>query len=312
MGIVSLFLVLAAADPAEGLTKKLLPVYRKEAAEYSMAVESAPRQKLEFKKEPVMEWSNPSRPGQGNGVLFLWLRQGRPAAIGCIFSQLAPRVRGRKVVHEFHALDRDKLLVRRPEGKNPWKPQVGLERKELPDAARPAATAGARLVQMRRLAQEFTGHEVDLEGKRVEMRLLPAPLYRYPAAKTVEIDGALFAFVSTEGTDPEVLLLIEARQQEDGKARWDFACARFSDRSLYMQRKDREVWTSIRSEATGKDRIQAWSGTAVHALSIICVRLRLSARRLSPQPSASFVSVWTSPMSRQAPARTHSMWSGGG
>jgi hypothetical protein len=257
MGILSLFLVLAADEPVEGLAKKMFPIYLKEAAEYSLAVESAPGKELEFKKDPVMEWSNPSRPRQGHGVLFLWLREGRPSAVGCIFSQLAPRVRGRLVVHEFHALDRDKLLVSRPRGKNPWKPQVGLERKEIPDAAAPAATPGVRLVQMRRLAQEFTGHEADLEGKRVEMRLLPAPLYRYPEAKASVIDGALFAFVSTEGTDPEVLLILEARQ-EDGKVRWEYACARFSDRSLYLQRKEKEVWSSVRSETN------TWSHDPLH------------------------------------------------
>jgi hypothetical protein len=257
MGLLSLFLVLAADDPAKSLPKKMFPIYLKEAAEYSMAVESAPEQDLEFKKEPVMEWSNPSRPRQGHGVLFLWFREGRPAAVGCIFSQLAPGVKGRLVVHEFHALDSEKLVVRRPRGKSPWKPQVGLERKEIADAPAPVATPAARLVQMRRLAQEFTGHEVDGEDKRVEMRLLPAPLYRYPVAKSGVIDGALFAFVSTEGTDPEVLLLIEARQDGD-KIRWEYACARFSDRSLYIQRKDREVWSSIRSETN------TWSHDPLH------------------------------------------------
>ena len=67
-----------------------------------------------------------------------------------------------------------------------------------------------------------------------------------PAAKTGVIDGALFALVS--GRDrPEVLLLIEARE-EKGKTRWEFACGRFSDRSLYVQRKEKEVWSSVLSE----------------------------------------------------------------
>ncbi len=30
--------------------------------------------------------------------------------------------------------------------------------------------------------------------------------------------------------------------------RWEYACGRFSDRSLYVKRKDKEIWTSIRSE----------------------------------------------------------------
>jgi hypothetical protein len=249
MGLLTLVLVVLAADPSDdGLAKKMLPIYVKEISEYSMAVESAPKKELELKKEPVFEWSNPVRQGVQQGVIFLWLRDGRPAALGCIFSEPEGRLKGRKVIHEFHALDTEKLLVTRPaNAMNEWKPQVGLARRDLADAGVPAATAAARLVQMRRLAQEFTGHEVDGEGKRWDLRLLPAPLYRYPPAKTGVVDGALFTLVSNAGTDPEVLLLLEARE-EDGKTRWEYACGRFSDRSLYVQRKEKEVWSSVRSE----------------------------------------------------------------
>jgi hypothetical protein len=247
MGLFGLLLVLAADEPVESLAKKMLPIYVREISEYSMAVESAPRKPLDRTKEPVFEWSNPVRVGVQQGVVFLWLRDGRPAALGCIFSEPEGRLNGRKVIHEFHALDRDKLVVRRPDALNEWKPQAGLERKELADAGDPAATPPARLLQMRRLAQEFTGYETDSEGKRWELRLLPAPLYRYPPAKTGVIDGALFTLVSNAGTDPEVLLLLEARRDGD-KTRWEYACGRFSDRSLYVQRKGKEVWSSVRGE----------------------------------------------------------------
>src|SRR5215469_4151698 len=194
MAIFSLILVLAAADPDDSLSKKMLPIYVKEAAEYSMAVESAPKQELELKKEPIFEWSNPVGQGLHQGVIFLWLRDRRPAALGGIFSHPAPGWKGRKVLHEFLALDSDRLLVRRPSGAlNEWKPQAGLARKEFPDAGTPAATRGARLVQMRRLARQFTGHSTDNERERWELRLLPTPLYRYPEAKSGVIDGALFA-----------------------------------------------------------------------------------------------------------------------
>jgi hypothetical protein len=248
VGLLSLVLVLNADEPVENLAKQMLPTYVKEVSEYSMAVESAPRKPLELTKEPIFEWSNPVREGLQQGVIFLWLRDGCPSALGCIFSEPEGRFKGRKVIHEFHALDSEKLVVTRPaDALNDWKPQAGLERKELTDAAAPAATPAARLLQMRRLAQEFTAHEVDTEGKRWDLRLLPAPLYRYPTGKTGVIDGALFTLVSTAGTDPEVLLLIEAREV-GGKLRWEYACGRFSDRSLYVQRKDKEVWSSVRSE----------------------------------------------------------------
>jgi hypothetical protein len=247
MVVLGLTLLLVAGEPDDGLANKMLPIYINEVSEYTMAVESAPKQALELKKEPVFEWTNPIRSTPQQGAVFLWLRDGRPAAVGCIFSQPDARLPGRRVMHELHALDREKLLVSRPAGAlNEWKPQAGLARKVLPDAGAPAATAGARLAQMRRLAQEFTGHETDGEGKRDDLRLLPAPLYRYPAAEDGVVDGALFTLVSTEGTDPEVWLLIEARK-EGGNPRWEYACCRFSNRNLFVQHKDKEVWSSVRS-----------------------------------------------------------------
>jgi hypothetical protein len=247
VGLLVLMLAVAADEPVESLAKQMLPIYVKEASEYSIAVESAPKKELELKKEPIFEWTNPIRSTPQQGVVFLWLRDGRPAAVGCIFSQKDPSLPGRRVMHELHALDREKLLVTRPAGAlNEWKPQAGLARKELPDAGAPATTAGARLAQMRRLAQEFTGQETDGEGKRDNLRLLPAPLYRYPAAEDGVVDGALFALVSTEGTDPEVWLLIEARK-EGRNTRWEYACCRFSNRNLYVQHKDKDVWSSVRS-----------------------------------------------------------------
>jgi hypothetical protein len=248
MVVLGLTLLMLAADPDDGLAKQMLPIYVKEASEYTMAVESAPKEALELKKDPIFEWSNPVRSGVQQGVVFLWLRDGRPAVLCSVFSEPEGRLRGRKVIHEFHALEPEKLLVTRPkEALNEWKPEAGLARKELGDAPAPAATAAARLLQMRRLAQEFTGDSVDDKRKHWDLRLLPSPLYRYPEAKSGVIDGALFTLVSTAGTDPEVLLLLEARET-DGKLRWEYACGRFSDRSLYVQRKDKEVWSMVRSE----------------------------------------------------------------
>jgi hypothetical protein len=245
MSMLTLLLVLAAADSDDSLAKKMLPIYVKEVETYSLAVESAPKKPLELKKEPVFEWLNPARSAQ-QGAVFLWLRDGRPAALACIFSHPHAKLPGRQIVHELHALDPEKLVVKRDEY-NQWKPKAGLARAELTDAAPPAATAGARLVQMRRLAQEFGGYEVDRDGKRWELRLLPTPLYRYPSAKTGVVDGALFTLISSAGTDPEVLLLIEAKEA-DGKMRWEYACGRFSDWELRVKRKDKEVWSSVPSE----------------------------------------------------------------
>src|SRR5690242_9146225 len=105
MGALGLTLLLAAADPGDGLAKKMLPVYVKEAEAYSLAVESAPKTALELKKEPVFEWLNPTRNEGQQGAVFLWLRDGRPAALACIFSHPHEKLPGRSLLHELHALD---------------------------------------------------------------------------------------------------------------------------------------------------------------------------------------------------------------
>src|SRR4051812_27836637 len=138
-----LALLLLAADPTDGLAKKMLPIYLKEAEAYALAVESAPKKALELKREPVFEWSNPNRNGGQQGVVFLWLRDGRPAAVGCIFSSPETVVKApgaRRIEHELHALDPEQLVVAR-DALNQWKPQEGVARQELPGAPAPADTA---------------------------------------------------------------------------------------------------------------------------------------------------------------------------
>jgi hypothetical protein len=242
MGPLALTLLLAAAEPDDGLAKKMLPIYVKDVEAYSIVVESAPKKVLELKKEPVFEWANPPRHAQ-QGVVFLWLRDGRPAALGCVFSHDHEKFPGRQINHELHALDPDKLLVKR-DAHNQWKPEAGLERKELTDGPVPAETPAARFIQLKKLAAEFSGHSIDYGKSKWDLRLLPTPLYKYPSAKTGVLDGALFALVSNAGTDPEVLLIIEARQTE-GKVRWEYACGRFSDWELHVSRKDKEVYASV-------------------------------------------------------------------
>jgi hypothetical protein len=55
VAFLSLTLVLASADPDDSLAKKMLPIYAKEASEYSIAIESAPKKELELKNDPILE-----------------------------------------------------------------------------------------------------------------------------------------------------------------------------------------------------------------------------------------------------------------
>jgi hypothetical protein len=73
-----------------------------------------------------------------------------------------------------------------------------------------------------------------------ELRLLTTPVYRYASEKQAVTDGALFAFA--RGTDPEVFLLIEARQGDDA-VQWQYALARFvGHAALRAEHDGREIW----------------------------------------------------------------------
>ncbi len=119
--------------------------------------------------------------------------------------------------HELSSLSIGKLSAVRG-ARTVWEPsQPGIELKPLADAAPPAESAALRLVQLRSLSREFTAFHDDEGQPPEELRLLTQPIYRYENTSTDLIDGALFAFV--QGTDPEVLLLIEARR-DDGGEQW--------------------------------------------------------------------------------------------
>jgi hypothetical protein len=55
------------------------------------------------------------------------------------------------------------------------------------------------------------------------------------------VDGACFLFV--HGTNPEVLLLIEAQEREIGSATWRHALAPLARAELAVQLDQKDVWT---------------------------------------------------------------------
>ena len=240
-------LAVLGADPGDGLMKKMMPLYRQDAEAYSLSLAAEPETKARLKKEPVMEWVNPAR-GDTQGVIFLWTRDGLPTAVGGVFSYPDGDKDDRVILHELHSLDTERIAVKRPPPEK-WAPEGGLKRYPLPEAAPPGNTGLARRLQLRKLAREFGGYSVDLDGNRLKLTTQATPLYRYPEAEDGVIDGALFAITSEAGTDPEVLLLIEAVKGPDG-LNWRYACGRFSDHELHASRKGKEVFTYLRKEGT--------------------------------------------------------------
>jgi hypothetical protein len=243
-----LCLLAVVADPPKQSAKAaeiLQTLHLEEGAKWQMYLDSAHKTKAEMNKKPIYIWTNPTRSGGQNGAVYVWTFQGRPQIIGSIFSH--PEEGKRVVCHEFHSLATGTLDPERENAAEKWKPKASIKFEPFKGIAAPDAAPGRRLAQMRSLAREFSGHTIDVNKERWELRLLSQPLFRYEKPEGEVIDGALFAFVTSAGTDPEVVLAIEARKIEGGSA-WFYRAVRFSDSNLYVAHNGKEVWTSIRDD----------------------------------------------------------------
>jgi hypothetical protein len=242
--ILVAWIVLMADPPATGapLEQRLREINLNDARTWEIFLDTDHKVKAEFVERPVYLWSNPTKGSGQYGSVFLWVHGGRPAAVGSFFGH---PFRGdeRRMVHELHALAPEQLYPACNDGDGKtWEPKTGISLGPLPEAPPPEQSAAKRLLQMRNLGRQFGGHTVDLRQQRWEMRLLPQPLYRYEQPPQGVIDGALMALVTNAGTDPEVLLLLEAREAGG----WHYALLRFSDSSAYVTHQGKEVWTAIR------------------------------------------------------------------
>ncbi len=222
--------------------ERLLEIYTKDAAGYTIFRDADRKEKVELQREPVYVWTNPIRDAQ-DGVVFVWTCRGRAEVLGSVFS--FPGTGPRDVYHEFQSLSLSVLDVSRS-GTHTWTPEApGIEVAPIAGAPLPAESAPQRLLQMRALTRDFSASTEDDEKKSWELRLLPRPLYRYESTDPNVLDGALFSFVTSAGTDPEALLILEARKPAaDREAVWQFAGARFTDLNLWLRHKGKIVFTA--------------------------------------------------------------------
>jgi hypothetical protein len=221
---------------------RVVTMYTNDAAEYTIYRDTSRKERAELRREPVFVGGDPVRSG-GDCAVFVWTCRGRAEAIGTIFS--FPTTGPRKLYHEFHTLSLSVLDVSRAgTHASTWTPLApGIELAAVQGAPRPARSAAQRLSQMRALTRDFSASTKDQMDRRLELRLLPQPLYRYESTDPDVVDGALFAFVTS--TDPEALLVIEARKPAlaDDPV-WQYAACRMTDLGLVVRHKGEDVFTA--------------------------------------------------------------------
>ena len=198
----------------------------------------------ELTARPVIRWRNAARGQDGEAMLVIWLNHGHPLAMASIYPWAGD------MKHEFDLLARKPGLVAKAEGQVIWSPRsAGVEFRKVPKAKAPAAIPAARLRDMKALAERFEGTMTGwnaADSDNETLRLLPRPIYRYEIsqdkkASDLPLDGALFAF--TTGTDPEIVLVLEAVGNGDS-ASWEYACVRATSGGLEMRLDGATVWTA--------------------------------------------------------------------
>jgi hypothetical protein len=235
----------AAQRAARAKRERLLEIYATEAAEYTIYRDASRKEKVERRPEPVYVWTNQVRGGGQDGAVYVWTCRGRAEVFGTFFS--FPATGPRHLSHEFHSLSLSVLDVQR-QGTHSltWTPQApGIELAPIRGVPHPGGSPSERLSELRMLAQEFSAVTESQDLRRWELRLLPQPLYRYESTDPDVVDGALFGFVTSAGTDPEALLVIEARKpSRTADPIWHYAIARFTDQQLTVRHKGKDVFSA--------------------------------------------------------------------
>lgn len=213
---------------------------RQAAAAYEVRVATGDGQEqvATLIEQPILRWTNPLDRAQAHGDVFLWTERGRPAAVLSVY-QFTTAASETGEHNEFCSLAESGLTADNSKGRT-WTPgDPGVELKRIEDAALPADTPRLRLRQMRELAERFAAEKITRDEVQRSLRLLPQAVYRYEAGRADILDGALFAFV--EATDPEVLLLVEARSNGSGHE-WQYAFARMNSVRLRGFYREQAVW----------------------------------------------------------------------
>jgi hypothetical protein len=214
------------------------------------------RERVKRIERPLLLFGDSAR-DNGDGTLWAWGAPGRPRVV--VESYFNTKTGGQRI--NAITLTGDDLVV----AKTPtaasilWQPkQAQIKPVPFPDASPPDAKQTVRTRQLKEMARRITAHQFwDPDNSRYELRLLVQPVHRYADEESQIQDGALF--VLAHGTNPEVLVLIEALGESIDKARWHYGLARCGSAEMHVAIDGKEVWTVGRTPGVvGKPTDPYW------------------------------------------------------
>ncbi len=211
--------------------------------------------RIPLRRKPLKRWSEPTE-NVSEAAIWAWGERGRPYALVAMEHHDGPgrdeaaqtwsfelvllanepmEVEGSDEVRAMNATSAPAL---KPVlgGTIHWTPKPpGLTFCDVPDAPAPAQTAEARLLQMKDVVKRFSAV---VHGS--ELRLVPDPDYRYSDLEAGQLDGAIYFF--SIGTNPEVMVLLEAQGPTPDKASWRYAVAPATVAAFEVAIDGKKVW----------------------------------------------------------------------
>jgi hypothetical protein len=215
---------------------------------------AAGAQPAEMVAEPVFRYSDVPREIP-DATLWVWTRNGRPVA----FQKVEVNAwQGTSQWTICYASLADELIETRWPQRGIFKStEPGVVFKTVPEAPAPAARALQRTLQIKTLKDRFSGSIEQGNGEYEPIRVLPTPIFQYTDPDTKLPLGAIFAMTST-GTNPDVLLLLDARPDSDGNLRWHYGIARLTSAGHQVKLGDTVVWDDP-SVPTNNPVFETWT-----------------------------------------------------
>lgn len=196
------------------------------------------REKAELVPQPVFRYSDDEREIP-DATLWVWTRNARPAAFQKVEVNSWRDTRQWTVC--FASLSENLLEVNFPQERKYKSKVPGVEFRPIPEAEPPSDKARQRTSQIKSLKERFTGTIASDGTRPVSFRAMPRPIFEYSDPDSKLPLGAIFGLTST-GTNPDILLIVELRKDDSDTLRWEYALARMTSVAFKVKLDDHVVW----------------------------------------------------------------------
>jgi hypothetical protein len=228
-----------------------LAVMRERAEAFEVArVLAGTKDEVPLRKTPVFRYDDQPR-GIVDATLWCWEGTGRPVAL------LKVEAAGPDEASFWQfcvaSLADGPVDISFPNGGSLAVDTAGTTLHPFDKAPRPSERSAGRLRQMKELVGRFAGtiHVDGKESLKQEMRCLPRPIHQYSGDSAGLAEGVIFG-LTTNGTNPDVLVLIELRQHGEDGLRWEYGIVKMTASDVHIQLDGAEVYSSPKSEPMRK------------------------------------------------------------